>query len=309
MVLVVAADDGVMPQTIESINHAKAAGVPVVVALNKSDLPNATEENQQKIYGQLAEHGLNPTAWGGDVEVIRTSAETGEGVTELLEILDLQAEVMELTADYGGAARGTVIEAEMQPGRGSVARVLIQDGQIKVGDFIVIGRSFGRVRDMTDDRGRKLEQAGPATPLELSGIDEVPDAGDKCFVTDTLKRAEEVAEQYRHTEREQTLASKTKVTLDNFADAVKAGQIRELGDDRHYDNTREYVVPPGHFFFMGDNRDQSEDSRATVGMVPYENLVGRAEFLFFSQNGEASFWQFWRWPTTIRWSRLFNGIE
>ncbi|MEM1446683.1 MAG: translation initiation factor IF-2, partial [Planctomycetota bacterium] len=228
IVLVVAADDGVMPQTIESINHAKAAEVPVVVALNKSDLPNATEENIPKIYGQLAEHGLNPTAWGGETEVIKTSAETGDGITELLEILDLQAEVMELTADYGGTARGTVIEAEQQEGRGSVARVLVQEGQIKVGDFVVIGRAFGRVRDMTDDRGKRIKQAGPATPLELSGIDNVPDAGDKMFITDTLKRAEEVAEQYRHTEREQLLASQTKVTLDNFADAVKAGQIQEL---------------------------------------------------------------------------------
>ncbi|BAM03546.1 translation initiation factor IF-2 [Phycisphaera mikurensis] len=228
VVLVIAADDGVMPQTIESINHAKAADVPVVVALNKSDLPGATEENLQKIYGQLAEHGLNPSAWGGETEVFKTSAATGDGVPELLEALDLQAEVMELDADYGGSARGTVIEAEMQPGRGSVARLLVQDGVIKVGDFVVIGRSFGRVRDMTDDRGRRIKEAGPATPLELSGIDSVPDAGDKVFVTDTLKRAEDVAEQYRHTEREQVLASQTKVTLDNFADAIAAGKIQEL---------------------------------------------------------------------------------
>jgi len=228
VVLVVAADDGVMPQTIESVNHAKAAGVPLIVALNKSDLPNATEENVQKIYGQLAEHGLNPTGWGGETEVIKTSAQTGDGVQDLLEILDYQAQLLELTADFGGPARGTVIEAEMQPGRGSVARVLVQDGQIKVGDFIVSGRAFGRVRDMTDERKRSTQQAGPATPLELSGINEIPDAGDKFFVTDTLKRAEEVATQYRETERQQMLASSTKVTLDNFADAVAAGQVREL---------------------------------------------------------------------------------
>ncbi len=228
VVLVIAADDGVMPQTVESINHAKAAGVPVVVALNKSDLPNATEDNIQKIYGQLAEHGLSPTAWGGETEVIKTSATTGAGINDLLETLDLQAEMMELTADYDGSARGTVIEAEQQEGRGSVARVLVQEGQIKVGDFVVIGRAFGRVRDMTDDRGKRITQAGPATPIELSGIDKVPDAGDKMFITDTLKRAEEVSEQYRHTEREQQLASQTKVTLDNFADAVKAGQVQEL---------------------------------------------------------------------------------
>ena len=228
VVLVCAADDGVMPQTIESINHAKAAGVPIVVALNKIDTPQATEENIRKIYGQLAEHGLNPTEWGGDTEIIKTSATKGEGVTELLEVLDYQAELLELDADYGGSARGTVIEAEMQTGRGSVARVLVQDGQIKVGDFIVSGRAFGRVRDMTDDRGKQVREAGPATPLEISGIDEVPDAGDKFFITDSLKKAEDVALQYRETERQQTLASKTKVTLDNFADAVAAGNIKDL---------------------------------------------------------------------------------
>ena len=228
IVLVVAADDGVMPQTIESINHAKAAGVPIIVALNKSDLPQATEDNVRKIYGQLAEHGLNPSEWGGETEVVKTSAETGLGVTELLEMLDLQAELLELTADFGGKARGTVIEAEMKPGRGPVARVLVQDGQIKIGDFIVSGRAFGRVREMKDDRGRDIKDAGPATPLELSGIDEVPDAGDKFFVTDSLRKAEDVALQYRETEREQMLANKSKVTLDNFADAVKAGTIKDL---------------------------------------------------------------------------------
>ncbi|MEM7625705.1 MAG: translation initiation factor IF-2 [Planctomycetota bacterium] len=228
VVLVVAADDGVMPTTVEAIAHAKAAEVPIIVALNKIDTPQATDENIRKIYGQLAEHGLNPTEWGGDTEIVKTSATQGTGITELLEILDYQAELLELTADYGGPARGTVIEAEMQTGRGSVARVLVQDGQIKVGDFIVSGRAFGRVRDMINDREQKIDNAGPATPLELSGIDEVPDAGDKFFVTDSLKRAEEVALQYRETERQQTLASKTKVTLDNFADAVAAGNIKDL---------------------------------------------------------------------------------
>ncbi|MEO0588233.1 MAG: translation initiation factor IF-2, partial [Planctomycetota bacterium] len=227
-VIVVAADDGVMPQTIESISHAQAAEVPVIVALNKTDLPQATEDNIQKIYGQLAEHGLNPVPWGGETEVVKTSAQTGDGITDLIELIDLQAEVMELTADYGGPARGTVIEAEMQAGRGSVARVLIQDGQVKVGDFISIGRSFGRVRDMTDDRDRRIKDAGPATPLELSGIDEIPDAGDRLYVTDSLKEAENIASQIREDERNRELASQTKVTLDNFAATVAAGGVKEL---------------------------------------------------------------------------------
>ncbi len=228
VVLVIAADDGVMPQTVESINHAKAAGVPIIVALNKIDLPQATAENVHKIYGQLAEHGLNPVDWGGDTEVVRTSATEGRGITDLMEVLDYQAELLELKADYGGPARGVVIESEMQPGRGPVARVLVQEGRIKVGDFIVIGRAFGRVRDMTDDQNKTILEAGPATPLELSGIDEIPDAGDKFYITDTLRRAEGVSSQHRERERQEQLANKAKVTLDNFADQIKAGQMKEL---------------------------------------------------------------------------------
>jgi translation initiation factor IF-2 len=228
VVLVVAADDGVMPQTVESINHTKAAGVPIVVALNKIDTPQATDDNIHRIYGQLAEHGLNPTEWGGSTEIVKTSAETWQGITDLLEIMVYEAEIQEYKADYGGAARGTVIEAEMQTGRGAVARVLVQEGQLKVGDFIVVGRAYGRVREMTDDRGRSIDQAGPATPVELSGIDEIPDAGDKFYVTDSLRKAEEVAQQYRDNERNQQLARQTRVTLDNFAEQLQAGQAKEL---------------------------------------------------------------------------------
>ena len=158
VVLVVAADDGVMPQTVESINHAKAAGVPIIVALNKIDKAEATDENLRKIYGQLAEQGLNPVEWGGTTEVVKVSATDGTGINELLELLDYQSELLELKADYGGSARGTVIETQIQPGRGPVARILVQQGRLAVGDFIVIGRAFGRVRDMTDDRGHALRR-------------------------------------------------------------------------------------------------------------------------------------------------------
>jgi translation initiation factor IF-2 len=228
VVLVVAADDGVMPQTIESINHAKAAEVPIIVALNKIDTPHATEDNIRKIYGQLAEHGLNPVEWGGDTEIIKTSAIDGTGVSDLMEVLDYQAELLDLTADYGGPARGAVIEGEMQAGRGSVARVLVQEGELKVGDFIVIGRAFGRVREMTDDRDRGIKVAGPATPVELSGIDEIPDAGGKFYVTESLQRAENVAKYRRDQERSKQLANQTKVTLDNFAEKLTAGTTQEL---------------------------------------------------------------------------------
>ena len=228
VVLVVAADDGVMPQTIESINHAKAAEVPIIVALNKIDKAEATEDNLRKIYGQLAEHGLNPVEWGGTTEIAKVSAIQNTGVTELLELLDYQAELLELKADHGGPARGTVIESQMQPGRGPVARVMMQQGSIKVGDFIVTGRAFGRVRDMTDDHGRSIKEAGPATPLELSGIDVVPDAGNKFYVTDSLNQAEKVALQHREAERNKQLANKATLTLDNFADQLAAGAVKEL---------------------------------------------------------------------------------
>lgn len=227
VVLVVAADDGVMPQTVESINHARAAGVPIVVALNKIDKPEATDSNIQRILGQLAEQGLNPTEWGGETEVVRTSAETGQGIHDLLEILDLQAQVQELKADFGGAARGTVVESRMETGRGTVANVLVQEGELKVGDFIVAGRGFGRVRDLTDDRGNKIKRAEPPMPVQISGLDELPDAGDKFYVVETLKQAQEAAEQRRQREREQQLA-KPKVTLDTMFSQMAESELKEV---------------------------------------------------------------------------------
>ncbi len=227
VVLVVAADDGVMPQTIESINHAKAAGVPIVVALNKIDKPEATDSNIQRILGQLAEHELNPTEWGGETEVVRVSAIKGEGIQDLLEILDLQAQVLELTADFEGPAQGTVIEARPEEGRGSVMNVLLQEGKLSVGDFIVAGRAFGRVRDITDDRGKRLKEASPPMPIQISGIDQLPDAGDKFYIVDTLKKAEQAAEQRRHAERQEQLAQ-PKMTLDRMFGQLAEKELKEI---------------------------------------------------------------------------------
>ncbi|TVQ32501.1 MAG: translation initiation factor IF-2 [Phycisphaeraceae bacterium] len=227
VVLVVAADDGVMPQTVESISHAKAAGVPIVVALNKIDRPEASDTNIQKVFGQLAEHGLNPAEWGGDTEVVRTSAITGQGVDELLETLDYQAQLLELKADFGGAARGSVIESRMIEGRGPVANILIQDGLLKIGDFIVIGRGYGRVRDITNDRSQRIREAHPADPVQISGIDELPDAGDKFYVVGSLKKAQEAAEQRRDRDRERELAQ-PKVTLETMFSQMEAAKIKEL---------------------------------------------------------------------------------
>ena len=227
VVLVVAADDGVMPQTKESISHAKAAGVPIIVALNKIDKPEATDNNIQKILGQLAEEGLNPVDWGGETEVVRVSALKNQGIDNLLEILDLQAELLELKADFGGAARGTVIESRPEEGRGNVANILIQDGRLAVGDFIVMGRAFGRVRDITDDRGKRLKEAYPPMPVQVSGIDELPDAGDKCYCVDTLKKAEQAAAQRRHREREEQLAL-PKASLDRMFSQMAEQELKEI---------------------------------------------------------------------------------
>jgi len=226
-VLVVAADDGVMPQTVESINHAKAAGVPIVVALNKIDLPQSTEKNITRILGQLAEHGLNPVEWGGEVEVLRTSATRGDGIQDLLDMLDYKAELLGLESDWGGNARGTVLEAQMEEGRGPVARVIVQEGTLQKGDFVVCGRGFGRVRDIMSDRGERILSAGPSTPVAISGIDSLPDAGDKFFIVDSLKAAEQAAEERRRLEREKELAA-PKITLDNIFAHLSKGQRKEL---------------------------------------------------------------------------------
>jgi translation initiation factor IF-2 len=227
VVLVVAADDGVMPQTKESISHAKAAGVPIIVALNKIDKPEATENNITKILGQLAEQGLNPTEWGGDTEVVRVSALKGQGIQELLEILDLQSEVLELRSDFDGPARGTVIEARPEEGRGNVANILVQDGRLKVGDFIVLGRAFGRVRDITDDRGAKLREAFPPMPVQISGINDLPDAGDKFYCVTSLKEAEKAAEQRRDRERHEQLAQPAP-TLDRMFSQMAEADVKEI---------------------------------------------------------------------------------
>jgi translation initiation factor IF-2 len=227
VVLVVSAPEGVMPQTIESINHAKAAKVPIVVALNKIDRPDATDGQVQKVLARLAENDLNPVEWGGSVEVVRTSATTGVGIAQLLETLDYQAQLLDLKADFDGPARGTVIEARTEEGRGAVANILVQQGKLKLGDYIVAGRAFGRIRDITDDRGKKLKEVTPPTPVQISGIDEVPTAGDKFYVVDSLKKAQEAAEQRRHRERETELAQ-PKLTLDNMFAQMADADLKEI---------------------------------------------------------------------------------
>jgi translation initiation factor IF-2 len=227
VVLVVAADDGVMPQTVESIAHAKAAGVPIVVALNKIDKAEATDANIQRILGQLAEQELNPVEWGGDIEVVRTSALKDEGTQDLLEIIDLQAQMLELTGDFDGPAEGTVLEARLESGRGAVANILVQQGMLKKGDHIVVGRGYGRVRDIIDDRGNRDQQAGPSQPVTISGINEVPDAGDRFFTVKNQREAEAAAKERIQAEREKSLF-REKVTLDNILERMAEAGKKEL---------------------------------------------------------------------------------
>jgi translation initiation factor IF-2 len=225
VVLVVAADDGVMPQTVEALSHAKAANVPIVVALNKIDIPGA---NIQRVLGQLAEHGLQPREWGGSVEVIRTSATTGEGIDSLVETLSLEAELLELKAEVDAPGSGYVIEAKMDSGLGVLARLLVRNGTLKVGDVLLAGRGYGRVRQMLDSHGRQIDQAPPATPVEVSGLDEMPEAGDRFYVTDGIEQAREVADDRRERARTQALAAPPPRTLDELAKRIEAGESNEL---------------------------------------------------------------------------------
>ncbi len=225
-VLVVAADDGVMPQTVEAISHARAANVPIVVALNKIDLPGI---DANRIYGQLAEHGLVPSEWGGDTDIIKTSAVTGQGVDELVEHLHTLGELIDLKADPSMAATGAVIETAMEEGTGPVASALVQDGTLRVGDVMVCGTAQGRVRSMTDDLGRRVTEAGPGVPVAVSGLDELPAPGEKFYVVDTLKQAVNVAVERRREVREDMLAASQKPTsLEALLQQQQAGELPEL---------------------------------------------------------------------------------
>jgi len=225
VVLVVAADDGVMPQTTEAINHAKAAKVPIVVALNKVDLPSA---NIQRAMAQLAERDLNPRQWGGNVEVIQTSATTGKGIDELVEVLSLEAELLELKAEIGAPANGFVIESEIDPARGAIARLLVRNGTLKVGDIILAGRSHGRVRQIIDDKGKEIASAGPSTPVEVAGMDGVAEAGDKFYVVEDLDQARTAAEDRRQRVRTRQLAAGPKATLESLLSKIEQGQTSEV---------------------------------------------------------------------------------
>ncbi len=224
-ILVVAGDDGIKPQTVEAINHAKAAGVSIIVAINKMDKPTA---NAEKVKQELTEYELVPEEWGGDVICVPVSAKTGQGIDALLENLLLVAEVKELKANPDRMAKGTVIEAKLDKGRGPVATVLIQNGTLHQGDVIIAGTSVGRVRVMTDDRGNELRSAGPSVPVEITGLDDVPSAGDIFNAVEDEKLARELVERRRTEEKEEQFKAYKKVTLDNLFSQIAEGEVKEL---------------------------------------------------------------------------------
>ncbi len=225
-ILVVAADDGVMPQTVEAINHAKAAGVEIIVAVNKIDKPSA---NIERVKQELVEHGLVAEDWGGDTVFVPVSAHTKEGIDNLLEMIILTAEVLELKANPNRRARGVVIEAQLDKGRGPVATVLVQKGTLHVGDNIAVGSAYGKIRAMMDDKGQRVKEAKPSTPVEILGLHDVPDAGEIFMATENDKEARNIAETYIEQGREKLLDdTKAKLTLDGLFSQIQAGNIKEL---------------------------------------------------------------------------------
>jgi len=225
VVLVVAADDGVMPQTEEAINHAKAAGVPIVVALNKMDKPDA---NPMRVKQQLSGFDLNAEEWGGSTGVVELSAETGDGIDDLLERIVLEAEMRELTADPTRDAMGSVIEGRMEPGRGAVTYIIVQKGTLRIGDIVVCGNAFGCVRAMYGTEGETISEAGPAKPVGISGLDRVPEAGDMFFVVDSLEKARTVAEERSRQIQDNKLRPRIHVTLENLYESLQAGRTQSL---------------------------------------------------------------------------------
>ena len=225
-ILVVAADDGVMPQTVEAISHAKAAGVEIIVAVNKIDKPSA---NIERVKQELVEHGLVAEDWGGDTVFVPVSAHTKEGIENLLEMIILTAEVLELKANPNRKARGVVIEAQLDKGRGPVATVLVQKGTLHVGDNIAVGSAYGKIRAMMDDKGQRVKEAKPSTPVEILGLHDVPDAGEIFMATENDKEARNIAETYIEQGREKLLDdTKAKLTLDGLFSQIQAGNIKEL---------------------------------------------------------------------------------
>ncbi len=225
VVLVVAADDGLMPQTLEAIDHARAANVPIIAAVNKIDLPNAQPERAKQ---QLADRGLLAEDWGGDTILVNVSAKTGEGIDQLLEMINLVAEVRELKANASRSAIGVVLEAKLDRGKGPVATVLTQNGALRIGDTFIVGSCMGRVRAMMDDRGKQVKEAGPSSAVVVLGLDDLPDPGDQLSVVTDTERARKIAEYREQRARDQAMAKTSRLSLEQFQEQLAAGEVKEL---------------------------------------------------------------------------------
>jgi len=225
VILVVAADDGVMPQTVEAINHAQAAGIPIIVAVNKIDKANAQPD---RVKQELTEHSLVPEEWGGNTICVNVSALKGENIDELLEMVNLVAEVEELKANPNRIADGVIIESELDRGRGPIATVLVKNGTLKIGDYIIAGSITGRVKALLDEHGERIDEAGPATPVIVLGFDDVPEAGDYVRVMEDEKRARDLAERRQEKEKEERLKKDSKVSLEDLYRNIQEGEIKEL---------------------------------------------------------------------------------
>lgn len=225
-IIVVAADDGVMPQTVEAINHAKAADVPIIVAVNKIDKPTA---NPDRVMQELSEHGLISEAWGGDTIFVNISAKFGQGIDELLEMILLVSEVQELKANPDRMAIGSVIEARLDKTKGPISTILVQQGTLKIGDPIVVGSTFGRVRAMINDQGRRVKTAGPSMPVEITGLNEAPQAGDRFVVFEDEKTARSVGEERMKRAQQESRSKQNRVTIDNLFSSLSEGELKEVG--------------------------------------------------------------------------------
>lgn len=225
VILVVAADDGIMPQTKEAISHCQAAEVPMIVAINKMDRPGA---NPDKVKQELTEYGLVSEDWGGDTICVPVSAKTGENLDQLLEMVLLTSEMAELKADPNRKAKGTVIEAKLDKGRGAVATLLIQNGTLNVGDSILVGTTYGRIRAMFDDKGKKIKSAGPSIPVEILGLSEVPSAGDRFVVVKDEKTARNMAEARKQKAKDESFQASNRVSLEDLYSQIQEGSVKEL---------------------------------------------------------------------------------
>ena len=224
-ILVVAANDGVMPQTVEAINHAKSAGIPIIVAINKIDLPDS---NIDKVKQELMAYELVPEEWGGDTIYVPISAKKNENIDQLLEMILLEADMLELKANPNKQAKGVVIEARLDKAKGAIASMLVQRGTLDVGDTIVVGSSIGRIRAMTNDKGKKVKSVGPSSPVEIMGLTDVPEAGDTFYEVKNEKMAKHLIERRKRQAREQAINATTKVTLDNLFSQMEEGKLKVL---------------------------------------------------------------------------------